>query len=169
MNVLETERLTLRWLALPDAPFIFELLNDPSWIRFIGDKGVRTIEDARDYIAKGPAEMYTRLGFGLYLTTRKDDGAPIGLCGLIKRDSLDDVDIGFAFLPKAWGKGYAREAAAAVIDHGKAAFGLKRLVAITSHDNERSGHLLESLGFRLERMIVLQVGDPEIKLFARDL
>jgi RimJ/RimL family protein N-acetyltransferase len=169
MNVLETDRLTLRWLALEDAPFIFELLNDPSWIRFIGDKGIRTLGDARDYIVKGPGDMYARLGFGLYLTLRKEDGAPIGLCGLIKRDTLDDVDVGFAFLPRAWGQGYAREATAAVIAHGKAAFHLKRLVAITSPDNVRSGHLLENLGFHLERMIRLNVGDPEIKLFARDL
>ncbi|MFI4982343.1 MAG: GNAT family N-acetyltransferase, partial [Nevskiales bacterium] len=115
MKVLETERLVLRRLVAEDAPFILELLSDPSWLRFIGDKGVRNLDDARLYIRIGPAAMYARLGHGLYLTELKDGGIPIGLCGLIKRDTLDDVDIGFAFLPQYRGQGYAREAAAATL------------------------------------------------------
>ncbi|MFW5437641.1 GNAT family N-acetyltransferase [Paenibacillus apiarius] len=113
MKVLKTDRLILRWLTTDDAEFMLELLNNPSWLEFIGDKGVRTVEDARDYILKGPVDMYARLGFGLYLTERKADGVPIGICGLIKRDSLEDVDIGFAFLPRLWAKGYAYESASA--------------------------------------------------------
>ncbi len=97
MIVLETERLTLRWLDIKDAPFILELVNDPAWIQFIGNKGVRTPEDATNYIVNGPIDMYNKLGFGLYLVERKEDLTPLGMCGLIKRDSLEDVDIGFAF------------------------------------------------------------------------
>lgn len=119
MNVLETDRLILRWLSPEDAEFILRLLNEPSWLRFIGDKGVRTIEDARAYILKGPIDMYSRLGFGLYLVELKEPAFPIGMCGFIKRDSLEDVDIGFAFLPAYWGKGYAYEAAAAVMAYGE--------------------------------------------------
>src|SRR2546430_1232042 len=132
MRVLETDRLVLRRLAAQDAEFIFELVNDPLWLRFIGDKGVRTLADARDYILRGPVAMYERFGFGLYLTERKEDGVPIGICGLVKRESLADVDIGFAFLPKFHGRGYAHESAAAVMEYGKGALGLKRIVAITS-------------------------------------
>src|SRR5262245_58073861 len=106
MKVLETDRLNLRRLSIDDAEFILELLNEPSFLRFIGDKGVRTLDDARDYISNGPIDMYNRLGFGLYLTELKDGGVTIGICGLIKRDALEDVDIGFAFLPKLWAIGY---------------------------------------------------------------
>ena len=100
MNVLQTDRLRLRWISSLDAEFIVELLNEPSWLRFIGDKGVRTTQDANAYISNGPVAMYARHGFGLYLTELKEDSVPIGICGLIKRDGLDDVDIGFAFLPR---------------------------------------------------------------------
>ena len=165
MKVLETERLALRWLALEDAEFVLQLVNEPSWLRFIGDKGVRNLEDARNYISKGPADMYARLGFGLYLTALKESGVPIGLCGLIKRDSLEDVDIGFAFLLQFWGQGFAHEAAPAVMAHGKSAFGLRRLVAITNHDNRSSIKLLEKIGFTFERMIKLSENEPEIRLF----
>ena len=98
MKILETDRLTLRHLTRDDAEFILQLLNEPSWLRFIGDKGVRTIEDARKYILNGPVEMYSRLGFGLYLVELNDEDTSIGICGLIKRDSLDDVDIGLDLL-----------------------------------------------------------------------
>lgn len=165
MKVIETERLTLRRLSTEDADFILSLLNDPAFLRFIGDKGVRTLEEARKYIANGPVEMYARLGFGLYLVELKDDGTPIGLCGLIKRDGLDDVDIGFAFLPEFRAKGYAYEAAAATMDYGKDVLGLARIVAITSPDNAASGRLLEKLGLRFERMIRLREGDGELRLF----
>jgi RimJ/RimL family protein N-acetyltransferase len=169
LKVLETDRLNLRRLSTDDAEFILELLNDPSFLRFIGDKGVRTLDDARNYILNGPMDMYNRLGFGLYLTELKESGVPIGICGLIKRDSLEDVDIGFAFLPKFWAKGYAYESAAAVMEYGKTVLGLKRIVAITSPDNHASGRLLEKLGMRFKRMIRLSKDAPEVRLFSSDV
>lgn len=165
MNVLETDRLILRTLSLEDAPFILQLVNEPSWLRFIGDRGVRNLEDARGYIQKGPLEMYRRFGFGLYLVELKADGGPIGLCGLIKRDTLKDVDIGFAFLPRFWGQGYAYEAAASVLAHGQNTLGLRRIVAITSQDNHSSIKPLEKLGLRFEQLLQLTAGEPEVKLF----
>ena len=165
MKILETDRLILRKLAIQDAEFILELLNEPSFLRFIGDKGVRTIDDARDYILKGPIDSYNRFGFGLYLTELKDGGVPIGMCGLLKRESLEDVDIGFAFLPDFWGNGYAFESASAVMAFGKSGFGLDRIVAITSLDNHSSIRVLQKLGMRFERMVRLSDDSPEIKLF----
>lgn len=168
MKVLETNRLILRRLSIEDADFILELVNEPSWLRFIGDKGVRSIADARDYILKGPIESYERFGFGLYLAELKDDGTPIGICGLIKRESLNDVDLGFAFLPKFWGNGYAYESASSVMAYGKSALGLNRIIAVTTPDNHSSIKVLEKLGFRFERMVRLSVGAPEVKLLAHD-
>jgi len=168
LKVLETDRLVLRWLSTDDAEFILELLNDPSFLRFIGDKGVRTLADARQYILNGPVEMYVRLGHGLYLVELKEGGIPVGMCGLIKRDGLDHVDIGFAFLPQYRAQGYAYEAASAVMTYGKDVLGLKRIVAITSPDNDASGRLLEKLGLRFERMIRLSEGADVVRLFASE-
>jgi RimJ/RimL family protein N-acetyltransferase len=166
-RVLETGRLILRRLTVEDAPFMLGLLNEPSWLRFIGDRGVRTLEDARNYIAKGPVDMYERLGFGLFATALKEDeSAPIGICGLVKRDGLEDVDIGFAFLPKFWGKGYACEAASAVMAYAKSVVGLERIVAITAVDNESAARLLEKIGLRFEKMVRLSDDGEEIRLFA---
>lgn len=165
MIIAETERLTLRRLTVDDAEFVFALLNEPSWLRFIGDKGVRTLEDARAYIENGPVAMYQRFGFGLYVTERRTDGVSMGMCGLIKRDGLDDVDIGFAFLPAYWGRGYAFEAAAAVMDYGRNVIGLTRIVAITAPDNESSARLLEKLGLRFDRMVRLSADAKEDRLF----
>ena len=165
MKVLETDRLNLRWLSTSDAKFILELLNEPSFLQFIGDKGVRTLEDARNYILNGPVDMYARLGFGLYLTELKENGVPIGICGLIKRDTLEDVDIGFAFLPRFWAKGYAHESASAVMAYGKDVLGLKRIVAITSPNNHASGRLLEKLGLQFEQMIRLSEDASEVRLY----
>ena len=169
MKVLETERLILRRLTVGDAEFILELLNDPSWLRFIGDRGVRTLDAARDYILKSLVAMYERLGFGLYLTELKGGGVPVGICGLIKRDSLEDVDIGFAFLPEFRGQGYAYESALAVMAYGKRTLGLNRLAAITSPDNYVSAGLLEKLGFNFERMVKLSDDGEEVSLFASNL
>jgi RimJ/RimL family protein N-acetyltransferase len=169
LKVLETDRLIVRWLTLDDAEFILELVNEPSWLRFIGDKGVRTLDDARNYILKGPVEMYSRLGFGLYLVELKEAGVAVGMCGLIKRDALADVDIGFAFLPKFRGKGYAYESALAVMEYGIKAFGLNRLVAITSPDNIISAGLLEKLGFHFERVVKLSDDGEDVRLFAYDV
>jgi ribosomal-protein-alanine N-acetyltransferase len=167
MNVIETNRLVLRWITPNDAPFILELLNDPGWIRFIGDRGIRTIEDALKYIFTGPMEMYARLGFGLYLTELKDEKIPIGICGLIKRDSLEDVDIGFAFLSKFQSKGYGYEAAAATLVFGFEQIGLKRIVAITTKDNVGSSKLLEKIGMEFEKTV--PINSDELKLYAIEL
>jgi RimJ/RimL family protein N-acetyltransferase len=168
LKVLDTHRLILRWLSPDDAGFILRLLNEPSWLRFIGDKGVRTIDDAHAYILKGPVEMYSRLGFGLYLVELREEGVSIGICGLLKRDSLEDVDIGFAFLPQYWGSGYAYEAASAVMEYSRKVLGLNRIVAITSPDNDRSVKLLEKLGLRFEEMVKLSQDSEEVRLFATD-
>ena len=167
-TVVETGRLILRRMTTGDAAFICGLLNEPSWLRFIGDKGVRTVDDARRYILNGPVAMYGRTGFGLYLTMLKDAGTPIGMCGLIRRDGLDDVDIGFAFLPAYWGAGYAFEAASAVMAYGRIELGLGRIVAITSADNDSSIRLCGRLGMTFERMARLPNGDVDMKLFVSE-
>ena len=144
--IVETERLRLRRLDLDDAPFIFELVNDPDWIRFIGDKGVRNLDDARHYIETGPMAMYREYGFGLYCVERKSDTRPLGICGLRRRDSLADVDLGFALLPAWRGLGYAGEAAGAVVTTALAG-GIEPVCAILKPDNRASRRLLEKLGF----------------------
>lgn len=166
MNVLETDRLVIRRFSTDDAEFILELLNEPSFLQFIGDKGVRTLADAREYILQGPVASYELHGFGLYLTVLKDGAVPIGMCGLLKREALADVDIGFAFLPGYWSKGYALESALAVKTYGLDTLGLKRIVAITNPDNEASIKLLEKIGLKYERLIRMSADGPEIKFYA---
>jgi len=166
MNILETERLVLRVQTTDDAVFILELMNTPSWLEFIGDRGVRTIEDAKAYILNGAVRMYEQHGFCLFLVERKDDHTPLGICGLVKRDTLEDVDVGFAFHSKYWGKGYAYEAASAVMAHAKDTLGLKRIVAITSQDNHASSNLLEKVGLQFEGLIQLSNDSEKLKLFA---
>jgi len=166
MHVLETERLVLRQLDERDAAFILQLVNEPSWLQYIGDRGVRTLQDAERYIRDGPVAMYARLGFGLWLVALKETLEPIGICGLIKRDALPDVDLGFALLPRFWGKGYALESASATVAYGKARLGLSRVVAVTTKSNHASGRLLEKLGFRFERLVRLAEDGEELKLYA---
>ncbi|MBI3241294.1 MAG: GNAT family N-acetyltransferase [Chloroflexi bacterium] len=166
MQVLETERLILRRFSIEDADFILALLNEPSFMHFIGDRGVRTLDDARGYISNRLIESYERFGFGLYLTELKEPRTPIGMCGLIKRDTLEDVDIGFAFLPQFWSKGYAVEAASAVMDYGRSVWGLKRIVAIVSPNNERSINVLSKLGLTFERAMQWPDDGSEIELYA---
>ncbi len=168
MNVLETERLTLRWVEAGDAEFILNLLNDPGWLKYIGDKGIRTLDDSRSYIVNGPRAMYERKGFGLFLTERKVDQTPIGLCGLIKREGLEDVDIGFAFLADFQSQGYAYEAAAGTIEFAKK-IGLNRLVAITTKDNELSSKLIEKLGMKLEGFVTLPNDTEELRKYGMNL
>ncbi|EJQ54341.1 hypothetical protein IEI_01550 [Bacillus wiedmannii] len=163
MIVLETERLVLRWFDIKDAPFILELVNDPAWIQFIGDKRIKNLDDAKKYILNGPVDMYNKMGFGLYLVERKEDFTPLGMCGLIKRDSLEDVDIGFAFLEKFRSKGYGFESASAVIDYGVQDLGMKRIVAITTIDNINSEKLLEKVGLQFEEII--SDSGEDLKLF----
>ena len=167
--VLETERLVVRRLTEDDAEFMLGLLNEPSFHQYIGDRGVRTVEEARAYLRHGAIASYERFGFGLWLVTRKEDDAAIGICGLLKRDTLPDVDIGFAFRPAYWSLGYAEESAAAVLKHGKTTFALSRVVAIVQADNASSIRLLQKLGFRFERIIEWPGGTVEIQLFGRDL
>ena len=168
MTVLETERLSLRQFTVDDAQFIRTLLNEPSFLRYIGDKQVRNLEDARAYILNGPVASYERNGFGLYLVELKESYTPIGMCGFLKRDELPDPDIGFAFLPEFWGKGFAFEAAAAVLADLRQRLRLQRVLAITSLDNEASIKLLERLGLRFDKVITLAAGREQVKLFTTD-
>jgi RimJ/RimL family protein N-acetyltransferase len=167
MRVLETERLVLRHVEATDAEFILRLLNEPSFIQNIGDRGVRNTDDAVGYIENGPRASYERFGFGLFLVELKGSGKALGICGLLKRDALDDPDIGFAFLPEFWSKGYAYEAAVGTITWADNTFGIQQLAAITSPNNEKSIRLLEKLGFKFERMMSLTDGEPEVRLFLK--
>jgi len=166
VKILETGRLLLRQLERGDAEFILALVNDPAWLRYIGDRGVRTPADAGDYILQGPVQSYERYGFGLFLTELKASHVPIGICGLLKRETLPDVDLGFAFLPQFRGNGYAHESAAAVLAWGKKTFQLKRVVAITTPDNRQSIKVLEKLGFEFEGPIHLTAEAETVQLFA---
>jgi RimJ/RimL family protein N-acetyltransferase len=168
VRVLDTERLILRRLHADDAPFIVTLLNDPAWLKYIGDRGVRTLDDARSYIEKGPLEMYARLGFGLYLVEQKADGVPIGLCGILKRESLEHVDLGFALLPDFRGAGLAYEAAAGTVKYARETLGVSRIVAITSQENAASGKLLMKLGFRFDRNVRLAEDAEELRLYSSE-
>jgi RimJ/RimL family protein N-acetyltransferase len=163
-GILETTRLRLRTLSVDDAEFIRELLNDPGFLRHIGDRKVRTAADARDYILRGPIDSYARHGFGLYLVELKDSRKPIGICGLLKRDWLEDPDIGFAFLARFTSMGFGYESAAAVLAFGRQTCGLSRVAAITSPDNVASIGLLTRLGFHLERDATSSEGD-QVKIF----
>jgi RimJ/RimL family protein N-acetyltransferase len=163
-NVIQTQRLVLRQLELNDADFILELLNEAAFLRFIGDKGVRTLDDASDYLRKGPMDSYRRHGFGLYVACLRD-GTRTGICGLVKREGLGDVDVGFAFLSRCCSKGYAVESAAAILEHARRVLGLKRVVAITSAENFGSIAVLEKIGLKFERMVRLAENGPELKLF----
>jgi RimJ/RimL family protein N-acetyltransferase len=169
MILLKTERLILRQFSTDDVQFILELLNEPSFIQNIGDRGVRTLEDARSYILRVPVASYERHGFGLYRVILKETGESIGMCGLIKREELEDVDIGYAFLPKYWSKGYAVESALTVKEYARDVIGLKRLVAITDPENQGSIHVLEKIGLKFEKMVRLSEADIELKLFAVNL
>lgn len=166
MKVLETNRLVLRRLSPDDAAFILRLMNEPSWRANIGDRNIRTLEDARRYIETGPVQMYERLGFGLFLVERKEGGLPIGLCGFLKRDTLDHVDIGFALLQEYWGQGYAFESASAAMSWGRDTLGLTQIVAITARHNRASAGLLEKLGFRLEGLVRIGPDAEELNLYA---
>jgi len=170
--MIETQRLRLRQLVVSDAGFILNLLNQPSWLRFIGEKNVRTLDEARRYIEQGPMASYQRSGFGLYLASLKAEGElgerPIGICGLIQRDTLADIDIGFAFLPEFCGAGYAFEAATATLETARRILGLSRVLAITAPDNHRSIRLLQKLGMTFERSIALSEDAAPVQLFGID-
>ena len=154
-EVLNTERLVLRHFTVDDAAFILELLNEPGWKRFIGDRGVDSLDTACNYIESVPIASYHKHGFGLYAVELKDDRTLVGMCGLIKRDTLEDVDLGFALLARFEGRGFAREAATATLAYARDPLGLRRVVAITTEDNARSGRVLESAGMTYEGVISL--------------
>ena len=167
MTGLETERLFLRQFTVDDAQFILTLLNEPSFIRYIGDKKVRNVEDARHYILNGPVASYERHDFGLCLVELKESRTPIGMCGILKRDELSHPDIGFAFLPSFWNQGFALEAATAILKDARERLRLERILAITSLDNDASIKLLERLGFRFEKVINLSGDREQVRLYLR--
>ena len=158
LKILETDRLVLRHLTTDDTVFIMELLNER-----------RFEEDAKKYLLNGPIESYDKYGFGLFMVELRDTFEPIGMCGLIKRDNLPDADVGFAFLPKYWMKGYAFESASAILKYAKGTCGLKRILGIVNPSNAASIRVLEKLGLKFERMVKMPKDDFEIKLFATDL
>jgi len=166
--ILATARLAVREIVHTDAPFIVHLLNDPAFIEYVGDKRVRTLDEAREYIEAGPRAMYTEFGFGLW-AVQLTDGTPIGICGLLKRPVLDDVDLGFALLPQFRREGYAFEAASAVVDYARDIVRLDRVVAITNPGNDASVRLLEKLGFAFEQTTKVFPDAPPLKLFGAAL
>lgn len=169
MIVLETTRLRLREFTVGDAAFVMELVNEPAWLRFIGDRNVHSLEDARAYVTRVPVASYARNGFGLWAVELVATDEPLGMCGLVKRETLTDVDLGFAFLSRHWGKGYARESAAITVDLARRRFRLPRLVAITDVDNHASQKVLANVGFRYDRLIQDAEKGEELSLYVQDL
>jgi ribosomal-protein-alanine N-acetyltransferase len=165
MRIIETVRLTVDSLNTASASFILELVNSPGWLEFIGDRGIKTLPDAENYIVAGPMASYEKNGFGLYLLVLKQSGIPIGICGLIKRDALEHPDIGFALLPAYTGKGYALEAASAVLQYAQETLEIKKIGAITLEKNQRSIQLLAKLGLLFEKKIQLASNGEELMLF----
>lgn len=163
---LTTPRLQLQSLALDDAPFILRLLNEPGFLRHIGDKGVRDIEGARGYLREGPLASYAQHGFGLWRVDLAGTGTAIGMAGLLKREWLDEVDIGYALLPEYGGAGYALEAASAVMAHARRVLRVRRVLAIVNPDNAASIRLLEKLGFRGEGLVRPPGAERDVRLFA---
>ncbi len=166
MDTLQTDRLLLRPLDIADAPFILNLLNQPSFLHNIGDRGVHSLLEAEGYIQAGPLKSYERFGFGLMLVTLKNSRIPLGICGLIKRDTLENIDIGFAFLPEFWSKGYATEAASAILADGKNRLNLGRIVAIVLPGNAPSIRVLERIGLKFEHSLRLPGDAVELSLYA---
>ncbi len=166
--VVSTHRLVLRRMTIADAPFMLALLNEPSFHAFIRDRGVRTVADAELYLRNGALASYAAHGFGLYLVTLRESGTAIGICGLVRREGLDDADIGFAYQPAYWGQGYAVEAAQGVLQHARHDLGLQRVAAITNPDNTRSILLLEKLGLKFSRKLQLTADASVVSLYLRD-
>ena len=165
MRVIETARLRLREMADDDAPFILEVLTDPDFVANVGDRGVHELAGARRYILEGPGASYVKYGFGLYLVERLAEQAPLGMCGLLRRDSHPDVEIGFAFVPRARGHGFALEAAQATLDFAQRTLGIPRIVALAKPDNHPSIRILEGIGMRFERMVRFTTDGKECGLF----
>jgi RimJ/RimL family protein N-acetyltransferase len=164
--IVETPRLYIRELTIDDAEFIFRLVNEPSFLENIGDKGVRNLEDARQFILEGPWASHRERGYGQFLVELKEGGDAIGVCGLLFRDSLNVSDIGCAFLPKYWRRGYAFEAACAVMEYGRSTLGIDTIVGLTSEENVASIRALEKLGMSFERMVKMSDDDPGTALYS---
>ncbi|MFY0630619.1 MAG: GNAT family N-acetyltransferase [Flavobacteriaceae bacterium] len=163
--ILETQRLVITELTIQDTPFFFELVNDEDWKRFIGDRNINTLKDAEDYLTEKMIPSYKKWGFGFYLVSEKDSGTPLGISGFVDRESLDFIDVGFAFLPIGRRKGYGYESTKALIEYGKQNLQLDTLLAIANKDNVRSHLLLKKLGFRFSKHTTLYDEDEEICLF----
>jgi len=168
MSVIETPRLSLREISTGDDEFIFALMNEPAYLQFIGDRGIRTLENARTYILDKFAPSYAKFGYGLYLVELKERQVSIGICGLVKRDTLEHPDIGFAFLREHWFRGFAFEAASAALDYGFGALGLKTVLGITSPANQASIRLLEKLGLQYQKMIRVPPIDRDNMLYSTE-
>lgn len=170
MPIAETNRLLISKITLNDAKFFLELVNTPNWLKYIGDRKLKTIKDAKYYLKKGTLKSYTDYGFGFYkLELKEIEKSPIGICGLVKREQLEDVDIGFALLPKYEGKGFGYEASVEVLKLAKETFNLNRIVAITLPTNTSSIKLLEKLGLLFEKRINPFEDGKELLLFAKTL
>ena len=165
LKIIETERQLLCYLTGNNAEFILEILNSASWLKYIGDRNVKTLDDAKKYIKDKIIKSYKDNGFGLYLMRLKTDNSRVGLSGLVNRESLEDVDIGFALLEKYEGNGYAYEAASAVMNYAKTKLHLKRVVAITTDYNKRSQKLLEKLNMKYDKNIFIEGDEEELMLF----
>ena len=159
----------MRRLVVEDAPFLVDLLNQPSFLANIGDRGVRNVEDAHRYLRDGPFAMYERFGFGLWLVVRKSDGVAIGTCGLLRRESLPAVDVGYALLPAYWGQGYASEAVQATLRYARDELGLRRIVGVVADGNDASARVLEKAGLRYEGRVTVNPGESEVRLYGREL
>lgn len=165
MIILETERLALREVTADDAAFVLDLLNSPGFLENIGDRGVRSLDEARAYIAERVLGSYREHGFGMWLTQQKADARPIGLAGLVRREGLEMPDVGYAFIADAWGRGYAQEAAAAVLAHAQGPMGIPKLAAITTPENFASMAVLRKIGFTFQGMITLPGAERESTYF----
>jgi [ribosomal protein S5]-alanine N-acetyltransferase len=163
--VIETERLILRKFTVDDAAFMLEMLNTPTWLRFIGDRNVRTLEEAENYLLNGNIRSYREYGFGFYIVVIKETQESIGICGIVKREGLEDVDIGFAFFQQFMGNGYGYESAAAVLNYALNDLKIKRIVAIVDPENVVSIGLIKKIGLQFEKMIQLSQKDIELMLF----
>ena len=169
-TIIETVRLILRKFTLHDAAFVLELLNTPTWLQFIGDRNVLSIEDAENYLKNGTLKSYQEHGFGFYAVIEKAEMSDrsskiIGMCGLIKRDSLPDIDIGFAFLPNFVSKGFGYEAASATLNYAKNTLKIDRIIAIVNPENEKSIGLIRKIGMQFEKMIKFGDEEKELMLF----
>lgn len=166
MTVLHTERLTLTRLSYDDCDFVYELVNEPAFKRFIGDKKVNTLADAREYLRTGPIGSYEQHGYGMFLVSTKESCEAVGMCGLVKRDQFEDPDVGFAFLQRFWARGFALESAQAVVNYGAGQLGLQRMIAIVDPRNKASVRLIRKLGFAYERMVRMQGDEFDIQLYS---